>query len=125
MQAVETDMTFFSVCWLTSGPMCLREHRRRQMLWVEPLRRAIMRKRRLSRLHLARLAAWLRRYIARVREDATTDVVRRERMDHANPKYVLRNYLAQQAIDALENGDSSVLNLPMEHHENILLLRCS
>jgi uncharacterized protein YdiU (UPF0061 family) len=52
-----------------------------------------------------RLATWLRRYVTRVpRDDA-----RAERMRAVNPKYVFRNYLAQQAIDALEGGDASVL----------------
>jgi serine/tyrosine/threonine adenylyltransferase len=39
---------------------------------------------------------------------------RLERMRRANPKYVLRNYLAQQAIEALEQGDDSVITRLME-----------
>jgi serine/tyrosine/threonine adenylyltransferase len=46
---------------------------------------------------------------SRVRADGTADARRRERMHRVNPKYVLRNYLAQLAIDALENGDASVM----------------
>jgi uncharacterized protein YdiU (UPF0061 family) len=53
------------------------------------------------------LSRWLERYRSRVVSEGVTDPLRRERMNRVNPKYVLRNYLAQQAIDAAENGDAS------------------
>jgi uncharacterized protein YdiU (UPF0061 family) len=56
--------------------------------------------------HRQGLASWLRRYAERSRESARE---RSERMDRVNPKYVFRNYLAQLAIDALERGDTSVM----------------
>jgi uncharacterized protein YdiU (UPF0061 family) len=44
-----------------------------------------------------------------VRHDDLPAAERLQRMNRANPKYVLRNYLAQLAIDALEQGDASVM----------------
>lgn len=51
--------------------------------------------------------AWLQRYAARLRDDPLDPATRHARMDAANPKYVLRNYLAQQAIDRAHAGDEA------------------
>ena len=57
--------------------------------------------------HAPQFDDWLQRYAARLREDPLTAVDRREKMRLANPKYVLRNYLAQQVIDRAEAGDTA------------------
>ncbi|PRA58400.1 MULTISPECIES: protein adenylyltransferase SelO [Pseudomonas] len=54
--------------------------------------------------------AWAERYCARVSRDGNDDQSeRRQRMHAVNPLYILRNYLAQEAIDAAEAGDYSVV----------------
>lgn len=61
-----------------------------------------------------RLAAWLDRYAARVRSDAMETADRAALMHRHNPKYVLRNYLAQEAIDLATVGDLSRVHTLLE-----------
>lgn len=59
-------------------------------------------------------SAWLNRYRDRVMSDPDNDTERAARMNRVNPKYVLRNYLAQLAIDKAENGDYNLVNELLE-----------
>ncbi len=65
--------------------------------------------------HADALSAWLARYVERVAgDDAFDGVARRETMRLANPKYVLRNWLAQQAIERAEAGDETGIHELLE-----------
>jgi uncharacterized protein YdiU (UPF0061 family) len=57
---------------------------------------------------------WLHRYTLRLRQESASPEVIQETMLGANPKYVLRNYLAQLAIEAAEAGDLSKLDTLFE-----------
>jgi uncharacterized protein YdiU (UPF0061 family) len=55
--------------------------------------------------HAAAWNEWLGRYAARLADDGAEPGERLASMNAVNPRYVLRNYLAQQAIDRAEAGD--------------------
>ncbi|MBI5937775.1 MAG: YdiU family protein [Betaproteobacteria bacterium] len=57
--------------------------------------------------HRADFEAWLGRYARHLRLEAMPAAERRARMNAVNPRFVLRNYLAQEAIDLAEQGDAS------------------
>jgi serine/tyrosine/threonine adenylyltransferase len=108
LQAVETDMTLFFRT-LAAVPVDETADMLRDAELVLPLRRAFYDDDAFTPEHIGRVAAWLRRYVMRVRRTQTSEAARRIAMNRANPKYVLRNYLAQLAIEALAEGDASVL----------------
>ncbi len=49
--------------------------------------------------------AWAQRYATRLQAEASNDAERGLRMQRANPKYVLRNHLAEAAIRQAQGGD--------------------
>ena len=64
------------------------------------------------------MAKWLRQYLERVQQDYIVHgepyEQRKLRMNRTNPKYVLRNYMAQQAIDKATEGDYSEVQLLLD-----------
>jgi serine/tyrosine/threonine adenylyltransferase len=68
--------------------------------------------------YAAEFEAWLQTYAERISTQKDTHAARRERMNAINPLYVPRNWLAQQAIDAAEQGDLEELHTLMDVLKN-------
>ncbi len=60
--------------------------------------------------HEAAGLAWLQRWWHRLRANSTAPAAAAAAMDRTNPKFVLRNWLAQDAIDAAHAGDLTKLH---------------
>jgi serine/tyrosine/threonine adenylyltransferase len=52
---------------------------------------------------------WFAHYLNRLQLETETDDVRKGKMNAVNPKYVLRNYMAQLAIELAEKDDYSLI----------------
>ncbi|WP_159022526.1 YdiU family protein [Formosa sp. L2A11] len=53
---------------------------------------------------------WFVKYADRLQKETLTDEERASKMNEVNPKYVLRNYMAQLAIDDAEKGDYALID---------------
>ena len=53
---------------------------------------------------------WVKRYADRLRREKSRDEERSSRMNQVNPKYILRNYLTQQAIEKAQQKDFSEID---------------
>ncbi|MEM7135879.1 MAG: YdiU family protein [Myxococcota bacterium] len=106
LQAAETDMTIFYRRLATLDPTRVGDLDPEAR--IAPLRDAYYRPEQLAGDAVSKISAWLGRYARRVSHDALDPRERAASMNQANPKYVLRNYLAQLAIDKAEAGDPSM-----------------
>ena len=67
--------------------------------------------------YLRALDAWLRRYVQAaldLRDRGLDPEVRRRDLRLVNPRYIFRNYLAQQAIDLATKGDESEIHVLLD-----------
>jgi uncharacterized protein YdiU (UPF0061 family) len=106
---IETDMTIF---FRTLGDIDLSEidPTTTDHDLLQPLHGAYYTPHELADDVLARTADWFRRYIALSTTAERTTGDRRAAMHAVNPKYVLRNYLAQLAIDKADTGSYDMID---------------
>jgi len=100
MHAAEVDMTLFFRALCGFDPA---EHdaSRFEVAFYDEARRAAQ----------ARVFDdWLARYAERLTHDPQPLAERQAAMRRVNPRFVLRNYLAQQAIDRADQGDESMIH---------------
>ncbi len=101
LQLTETDMTIFFRN-LADVHSAQSEEERRKIL-----KEAYYFSGDIDPLILKRMDEWLLRYLKRLEVDGLTEEAKKNKMNAVNPKYVLRNYLAQLAIDRADKGDFS------------------
>jgi len=110
---VETDMTiFYRKLALLDVDKKIETFTDQQLF--EPISEAWYRLDALTESYKSRFAKWLRKYMLRVQKNGIGQAEKLQRMNAANPKYVLRNYLSQLAIDKAEEGDYSMINELLE-----------
>ncbi|MBY4678262.1 protein adenylyltransferase SelO [Marinobacterium arenosum] len=114
LQLVETDMTLFYRCLAEVELAKATDSNISDTELMEPLMEAYYRPSELTDDYRQRLRGWLSQYAARAASDPLDDNARRQLMNRTNPKYVLRNYLAQLAIDQAEQGEFSMIEELLE-----------
>lgn len=114
LQAVETDMAIFfrQLANVDLGNGSLDSVDVETL--ITPLFDAYYLPEQITPDYLQRLSDWLKRYNQRLIQEGALQNIRRDRMNLTNPKYVLRNYMAQLAIDKAEQGDVAMIDELLE-----------
>ena len=107
LQLTETDMTiFFRNLAGVSRSMELKDSHR----FVDVVRDAFYKSEELKDSILDEWNTWFLKYIDRLKREDISDEDRKSHMNEINPKYVLRNYMAQLIIEAADNDDYSLID---------------
>ena len=109
LQIAETDMTIFF-----RRLAAVEIDSPGERTWLETIAPAYYSPDKLKEDDLTATDEWFNRYFERVRQDGLPTKERVQRMNAVNPKFVLRNYIAQLAIDKAEAGDYSMVNELLE-----------
>jgi uncharacterized protein YdiU (UPF0061 family) len=105
----ETDMTiFFRSLSNVSKDLVVPE--KDDVLFLKPVMDAFYKPDEIKGEALFFWKEWFKMYLIRLQKETKTDGERKQQMDKVNPKYVLRNYMSQIAIDASDKGDYSIVN---------------
>lgn len=104
LQLVETDMTIFfrNLSNVQKGDT--------PEVALNAIKEAFYKEKDLDETILNKWYVWLESYGNRINQESFSDTERKEQMNKVNPKYVLRNYMAQLSIDAADKGDYSLVN---------------
>ncbi len=106
LQLLETDMTLF----FRQLSQVMPDTNLNDEQLMAPLQIAYYAPECITAGQRTRIASWLRELIQLWRASGMSDSVRIKSMNSHNPVYVLRNYLAQLAIDKAEQSDFSVIH---------------
>ncbi len=108
LQLTETDMTiFFRNLANVSKNM---EDENDNLSALKPVIDAFYQSREIKDSVMVKWKSWMKSYSERLKLEDLSDNERRSIMNKVNPKYVLRNYMAQMAIDTAEDGDYSLID---------------
>jgi uncharacterized protein YdiU (UPF0061 family) len=113
LQQVETDMTVFfrQLAHIKTDVASLSKS---DDELLPPLLPSYYVPEQLTHAYTTQMGAWLHRYMQRTQNNPYDDNARSLAMNAVNPKYVLRNYLAQLAIDKAGQGDFSMVEELLE-----------
>ncbi len=110
LQLTEIDMTIF----FRNLADFNRDDEESANAWFDLIKEAFYKENEVKEVIYEKWQVWFNQYHRILQQEPNTDQERKEKMNRINPKYVLRNYMAQLAIDAADQGDYTLVE---ELHE--------